>query len=174
MTHDSCARVPSPRTRTDPPRDERVFLGLGSNLRDRDAALRGALERIGGLPGTEIVRVSSFIETEPWGVEEQPPFLNAVAEIRTALPPRELLAALKEIERELGRVPGPRWGPRQIDVDLLLYGARTVQEPDLVVPHPRLLEREFVCGPLGEIAPEVLEELRRAAVPLRGAGPDRE
>ena len=151
---------------------ERVFLGLGSNLGDRQANLRCALQRIAELPSTGVVRVSQFIETPPWGVEEQPPFLNAVAEIGTALEPRALLAAVKQIERELGRVPSYRWGPRLIDIDLLLYGKRELVEPELTLPHPRILERQFVWEPLREIAPEVEEELRRAALSLRGPGPD--
>ncbi|MFN3652913.1 MAG: 2-amino-4-hydroxy-6-hydroxymethyldihydropteridine diphosphokinase [Armatimonadota bacterium] len=146
--------------------DERVFLGLGSNLGERGENLRQALRQLGELPGTEVVRVSAFVESAPWGVTDQPGFLNAVAEIRTALEPGALLRAVKEIERKVGRAPTYRWGPRLIDIDLLLYGARRVSTPELTVPHPHLLEREFVTGPLEQIAPEVLEELRRAAVSL--------
>jgi 2-amino-4-hydroxy-6-hydroxymethyldihydropteridine diphosphokinase len=145
-------------------RDERVFLGLGSNLGDREALLRTALERIAGLPGTDLVRVSAIRETEPWGVTDQPPFLNAAAEIRTELEPQALLAALKEIEGEVGRRPTFRWGPREIDLDLLLYGSRRLETETLRLPHPQILERDFVREPLAEIAPEVVEELRRAAV----------
>lgn len=146
--------------------EERVFLGLGSNLGDREARLREAVTRIGELPETRVVAVSRFHETPPWGVEEQPPFLNAVLEARTALEPVELLAAVKAIERGMGRTPTFRWGPREIDIDLLLYGDRVLQEASLVLPHPRILERAFVWEPLGEIAPDVLEGLRRAAVSL--------
>jgi 2-amino-4-hydroxy-6-hydroxymethyldihydropteridine diphosphokinase len=145
---------------------ERIFLGLGSNLGEREEHLQGALERLAALPGTRVVAVSRFLETPPWGYEEQPPFLNAVAEIRTELEPEELLAELKRIEGEVGRTPTFRWGPREIDVDLLLYGERRLEGPSLTLPHPRILERPFVCEPLAEIAPEVLEELRRAAVSL--------
>ena len=144
----------------------RVFLGLGSNLGDREEALRGAVERIGALPGTEVVRVSGFVESPPWGVEDQPSFLNGVAEIRTGLTPEELLAAVKEIERELGRVPSRRWGPRRIDIDLLLYGSERREGAKLTLPHPYILNRAFVREPLAEIAPEVVEELRRASLPL--------
>jgi 2-amino-4-hydroxy-6-hydroxymethyldihydropteridine diphosphokinase len=153
---------------------ERVFLGLGTNLGDREAHLRAALERIAALPGTEVVRVSRFHETPPWGVEDQPPFLNAAAEIRTELEPEALLEAVKGIEAALGRQPTFRWGPRLIDIDVLVYGERRVETSRLVVPHPHLLERAFVVQPLGEIAPEIVEELRRADVSLRGAGPRRE
>jgi 2-amino-4-hydroxy-6-hydroxymethyldihydropteridine diphosphokinase len=153
---------------------ERVFLGLGSNLGDRAAFLKAALEGIAALPGTEVVRVSAFRETEPWGVADQPRFLNAVAEIRTPLAPQDLLAALKRIEREVGRTCTFRWGPREIDIDLLLFGGRRLQAPGLTLPHPHILERDFVWQPLQEIAPDVVEDLRRAALPLRSPGPDRQ
>lgn len=154
--------------------NERVFLGLGTNLGDREENLRSALNRIAGQPGNRVVAVSSFRETEPWGVTDQPRFLNAAAEIRTALEPAELLAAVKRIENELGRVPTFQWGPRVIDIDLLLFGDRRLQSDELTLPHPHLLDRAFVWEPLAEIAPEVVEELRRAAIPLRSPGPDRE
>lgn len=153
---------------------ERVFLGLGSNLGDREENLRAALRKIAALPGTEVVRVSAFRETPPWGVAEQPDFLNAVAEVRTELSPEALLRAAQAIERELGRTPTFRWGPRRIDIDLLLYGDRRIDLPHLKLPHPHLLDRPFVREPLEEIAPEVLEELRRASLPLRGSGSERE
>lgn len=156
--------TPTPQPLNTP--GDRVFLGLGSNEGDREENLRGALNRIAGLPGTQVVRVSRFHETPPWGVTDQPAFLNAVAEVRTTLEPEALLRAVKEIERELGRVPTFRWGPRRIDVDLLLHGDRQVRTPELTLPHPFILERPFVREPLAEIAPEVLEELRRAAVSL--------
>ena len=152
---------------------DRVFLGLGSNLGEREENLRAALERVGGLPGTRVVRVSSFRETPPWGVEDQPPFLNAAAEIRTALTPEELLEAVKRIESELGRVPTYHWGPRLIDIDLLLFGNERRDGERLTLPHPHILNRPFVWEPLQEIAPEVVEELRRAALSLRGGEPDR-
>ncbi len=145
---------------------ERIFLGLGSNLGDREANLRAALEHIEHLPGTRVVRSSGFWETEPWGVEDQPAFLNAVTEVRSVLAPEELLDSVKQIERELGRTPTFRWGPRLIDIDLLLYGRRRVDTPQLQVPHPEILNRPFVWEPLQEIAPEVVEELRHAALPL--------
>ncbi len=136
---------------------ERVFIGLGTNLGDDLARnLREAIQAIGTLPRTEVVRASSFLSTEPWGVTDQPRFLNAVVEIRTALEPRSLLQSLKELEGRLGRVPTFRWGPRAIDFDIILYGRRIVDEPGLRIPHPRFREREFVLQPLREIAPEVL------------------
>jgi len=135
---------------------ERVFIGLGTNLGDLDRNLKDAIQAIGTLPGTEVVRVSSFLGTEPWGVTDQPRFLNAVVEIRTALEPVPLLQGLKALETRLGRVPSFRWGPRAIDFDIILYGRRVVDEPGLKIPHPRFREREFVLQPLREIAPEVL------------------
>src|SRR5689334_21830232 len=126
---------------------ERVFLGLGSNLGDREENLRAALNRIEGFEGTALVRVSSFRETPPWGVEDQPPFLNAVAEIRTSLEPDALLTAVKAIEVELGRTPTYRWGPRLIDLDLLVFGERRVTSDRLTLPHPHILERPFVWEP---------------------------
>lgn len=145
---------------------ERVFLGLGSNLGDREENIRAALERIAELPATAIVAVSGVIESEPWGVVAQPPFLNAVAEVRSGLEPATLLAAVQRIERDLGRLPTYRWGPRRIDIDLLLYGERRVAAPELTLPHPHILERRFVWEPLAELASDVVEKLRRADVSL--------
>ena len=127
-----------------------AYVGLGSNLGDREALLRRAAELIG------TARLSSIRETEPWGFEDQPRFLNAVAELDTGLTARRLLDRLLEVERLLGRErTGPRFGPRTIDLDLLLFGEETIDEPGLVVPHPRLHERRFVLEPLAELAPDV-------------------
>ena len=121
----------------------RAYVGLGANLGDREGAILAAAERLGPH------RLSPVIETEPWGYPDQPKFLNAAAELETSLTPRELLDRLLEIERELGRTrEGPRYGPRTIDLDLLLYGDEVVEEPGLTVPHPRLTERLFVLEPL--------------------------
>jgi 2-amino-4-hydroxy-6-hydroxymethyldihydropteridine diphosphokinase len=127
-----------------------AYVGLGANLGDREAAIRAAAEAIGAR------RLSPIVETEPWGYEDQPRFLNAVAELETDLPPRRLLERLLEVERTLGRVrTGPRWGPRTIDLDLLLYGSERLAEPDLEVPHPRMHERAFVLEPLAALAPDL-------------------
>jgi 2-amino-4-hydroxy-6-hydroxymethyldihydropteridine diphosphokinase len=140
-----------------PAAPERVFIGLGTNLgTDLERNLREAISAIGNLPRTQVVRASSFLTSEPWGVADQPRFLNAVVEIRTGLEPLELLRALKNLESQLGRVPSYRWGPRSIDFDIILYGQRVVNEPGLEIPHPRFKERDFVLRPLREIAPEVL------------------
>ena len=126
----------------------RAFVGLGANLGDREASIRHAASLLGAS------RLSSIRETEPWGYADQPKFLNAVAEVETDLTARELLDRLLEIERELGRTrEGPRWGPRTIDLDLLLFGDEVIDEPGLTVPHPRLAEREFVLEPLLELDP---------------------
>jgi 2-amino-4-hydroxy-6-hydroxymethyldihydropteridine diphosphokinase len=127
-----------------------VFVGLGSNLGDRELNLRRALERLEELGP---VRASSFRETDPVGVTDQPKFLNAAVEVATDLPPRELLERLLEIERELGRdrATERRWGPRVIDLDLLLFGGEAIDEPGLTVPHPHLADRRFVLEPLCEL-----------------------
>jgi 2-amino-4-hydroxy-6-hydroxymethyldihydropteridine diphosphokinase len=123
-----------------------AYIGLGSNLGDREATIGSALA---ALPG--VVAVSRLRETAPVGVVDQPRFLNGVARLETALAPRELLDALLAVERSLGRERHERWGPRTIDLDLLLYGNEVVDEPGLTVPHPRLHERRFVLEPLAEL-----------------------
>jgi 2-amino-4-hydroxy-6-hydroxymethyldihydropteridine diphosphokinase len=133
----------------------RSFVGLGSNLGDPPEQIRRALELLAAEDGVRIVAVSSLSETDPVGYEDQPRFLNGAVELRTVLRARELLERLLAIERRLGRVRGlgPRFGPRTIDLDLLLYGDAVVEEPGLVVPHPRLHERRFVLEPLVELDP---------------------
>jgi len=133
-----------------------AFIGIGSNLRDPAVQCRDAFRRIGAIPGIRLLRRSSLYRTEPVGLEDQPWFINAVAEIRTGLRPRMLFAALKGIEREMGRTDGPRWGPRVIDLDLLLYGQEVVAEEGLVIPHPELHRRRFVLEPLCELASYVI------------------
>jgi 2-amino-4-hydroxy-6-hydroxymethyldihydropteridine diphosphokinase len=131
----------------------KAYVGLGSNLGDREATIRAALESLAQVPETLLVRVSSLYDTEPVGEAEQPNFLNAVAELDTELPPRQLLWNLQLIEKRFGRVRTQRWGPRTLDLDLLLYGSLVVEEPDLRVPHPELLQRAFVLVPLVELDP---------------------
>jgi 2-amino-4-hydroxy-6-hydroxymethyldihydropteridine diphosphokinase len=135
----------------------RVFVGLGSNMGDRERALRSAIARLAAEAGVRLVAVSSFRETDPVGVLDQPRFLNAAAVLESRLAPRALLDRLLAIERGLGRVRGPeRYGPRTIDLDLLLYGDRIIREPGLQVPHPRLHERMFVLEPLHELDPALV------------------
>ena len=136
----------------------RAFVGLGSNLGDREATILRALGRLQEEPEIDVVRVSGLRETDPVGYVDQPPFLNGVAELATELPARELLTRLLAIERELGRTrgDGPPLGPRTIDLDLLLYGEDTIAEAGLQVPHPRLHERRFALEPLAEVGPGVV------------------
>jgi 2-amino-4-hydroxy-6-hydroxymethyldihydropteridine diphosphokinase len=129
-----------------------VFLGLGSNLGDREAALEGALGRLEAR-GFRVTRKSSLWLTEPVGGPPQGLFLNAVAEGETTLRPQQLLEACLAVEREMGRVRAERNGPRTIDVDVLFFGSERCSSPGLVIPHPRLHERRFVLEPLAEIAP---------------------
>jgi len=134
----------------------RAFVGLGSNLGDREAQIRLALEELEKVPGTLVARASSLYDTEPVGEVEQPNFLNAVAQLDTELTARQLLWNLLLIERRLGRVRSSRWGPRTIDLDLLLFGELVVDEPDLQVPHPELTKRSFVLVPLVELEPQLV------------------
>ncbi len=136
-----------------------AYLGLGTNLGDRWANLRDALRLLAAGPGLRLARCSQVYETEPWGVTEQPRFLNCVAEVESSLEPEPLLARCKEVEETLGRVPGPRWGPRLIDVDILLYGAQVVELPELEIPHPRLHLRAFALAPLAELAPSAVHPM---------------
>ena len=135
-----------------------AYIGLGSNLGDREKTLRGALDALREHEGIEVTAVSRFHETEPIG-PPQGRYLNAVAELRTTLGPRELLGALQEIEDRFGRERAVHWGPRTLDLDLLLYGDVIINEPDLQVPHPHMHERLFVLEPLCEIAPQAIHPI---------------
>ena len=145
----------------------RAYVGLGANLGDREGAIRAALAVLDARPEVAVVAVSTLHETDPVGYLDQPRFLNGAAALETELEPRELLDALLAVERELGRVrgDGPRYGPRPIDLDLLLHGDLVLDEPGLVVPHPRLHERLFALEPLAELEPALV-------VPGRGAVKD--
>jgi 2-amino-4-hydroxy-6-hydroxymethyldihydropteridine diphosphokinase len=135
----------------------RVYIGIGANLGDREATILEALERLGAQEEIEVVAVSSLRETDPVGYADQPRFLNGAAALETRLTARDLLERMLAIERDLGRTRhGPRFGPRTIDLDLLLYGDALVDEPGLVVPHPRMTERAFVLEPLAELDPELV------------------
>jgi len=129
-----------------------VYVGLGSNLGDREGTIRRALELLAAGGDIEIEAVSSLRETDPDGYEDQPRFLNGAAALRTQLNPQEVLERLQDVERQLGRDrSGPRFGPRTIDLDLLLYDGERLEEPGLRIPHPRLAERRFVLEPLAEL-----------------------
>ncbi|MBA5727947.1 2-amino-4-hydroxy-6-hydroxymethyldihydropteridine diphosphokinase [Bombella mellum] len=152
-------------------REYRVGFSLGANLGEREAVLRAAVEALGHQPGLEIEAVSSFYDSAPWGVEDQPPFVNIAALGRTVLPPQAVLGLCKEIERSLGRVPGRRWGERAVDVDLLFHGDGTVCHPLLTLPHRHLFDRVFVLEPLAELEPEL--EIAGRSVKEALAGLDR-
>ena len=144
----------------------RAYVGLGANLGDREATIRRAVELLRAEPGIEVVAVSTLRETDPVGYADQPPFLNGAVAVETELEPRVLLERLLAVERELGRVRDERlrYGPRAIDLDLLLYGDHVVVEPGLAVPHPRLAERRFALEPLHELDPALrLPDGRRVA-----------
>lgn len=133
---------------------ETAFLGLGSNLGDRLATLQRAVDLLGAEPGVTLTGCSRVWETAPVGGPPQPDFLNVVVRVETDLAPRELLEACLRVEASLGRVRAVRWGPRSVDVDVLLIDARTIDDPDLTVPHPRMHERGFVLMPLLELDPD--------------------
>ena len=144
-----------------------AWIGLGGNLGDAIATLHAALQELDGLPQTRLVRASKFYRTPAWGVAEQPDFINAVALLDTRLSPRDLLDALLDIERAFGRERNrsERWGPRVLDLDLLLYDSAVIDEPGLCVPHPHLHERAFALLPLVEITPDAF---------IPGIGPARD
>jgi 2-amino-4-hydroxy-6-hydroxymethyldihydropteridine diphosphokinase len=131
-----------------------AYLALGSNVGERIEQLREAVRLLEAAPGVSVRRVSGVYETEPIGVRDQPWFLNAVVEVSTTLSPQELLRAAKGVEAAVGRTPTRRWGPREIDVDILLYDGERVETEELTIPHPRMGERLFVLLPLRELLPE--------------------
>lgn len=144
-----------------------AYVALGSNLGDREQNLRRALLLL-MQQGIEVQRVSSFIITEPYGVTDQPQFLNGVCRVRTVLPPLELLRTLLAVERQMGRVRLRRWGERNIDLDLLLYEDVLLDTPELRLPHPDMQNRDFVLLPLAEIAPALEHPaLHKSAARLR-------
>ena len=136
---------------------KRVFLGLGSNVGERVSYILRALEELEKIG--ELGRISTVYESEPWGVTDQEPFLNCVLEFFTDLDPFTLLKSLKEIERRVGRRERFRWGPREIDIDILLYGNEVVNTPELRIPHPFIKERDFVLIPMLEIDPELRDPM---------------
>lgn len=135
---------------------ELAYIGFGSNIGDRHVYIRNALHRLAAVEGIILQKASSLYETAPVGYKEQGQFLNGVAEIQTSLSPRGLLCILKAIERQVGRQHRVRWGPREIDLDLLIYGDVCLREDGLIIPHPEMHRRQFVLVPFAEIASEVV------------------
>jgi len=135
-----------------------AWIGLGANLGDAAGTLRAAIAALDGLPDTRLLRASSLYATPAWGNLDQPPFVNAVAGVETTLRPLDLLQALLALERDFGRVRDPalHWGPRALDLDLLLHGGCRIELPQLTVPHPYLHQRAFVLVPLAETAPDLV------------------
>ena len=148
-----------------------AYLGLGSNLGDREENIRQAL-RLVEAGGVRVARVSSLYETRPVGPVDQPDFINAAAEVETTLSPEDLLSAARAVEQAMGRERTIRWGPRVIDIDILLYDEMSVNEPGLTIPHPEMTRRWFVLAPLAEIAPDLIlpggKTAREAADELAG------
>ena len=158
-----------------------MWLGLGANLGEPAEALRWAIRRLGD-EGVVVEAVSGLYSSAPQGVEDQPEFTNAACRVRTDLDPPSVLALAKELEAEAGRVDGPRWGPRPLDIDILAWDGGTWDEPDLVIPHPRLHERRFALQPLVEVDPDMvlpsgeriadlLDAIPAADQPVRSIGP---
>ncbi|HET6603213.1 MAG TPA: 2-amino-4-hydroxy-6-hydroxymethyldihydropteridine diphosphokinase [Xanthomonadaceae bacterium] len=144
--------------------EHRAFVALGSNLDDPELQVRNGLACLDAISATRLVRASRLYRTPPWGILEQPAFVNAVAELATALAPHDLLAALQGIEDAAGRRRAERWGPRTLDLDLLSYDAERIHDGGLTLPHPQLAERAFVLVPLAELAPDLLLPNARTVV----------
>lgn len=140
-----------------------AYIGIGSNLSNREENCEKAIKLLEG-NNIKVTKRSSIIETEPWGVEDQPKFINMAVEIETDLAPEELLSLLKGIEFEIGRSPAERWGPREIDLDILLYDNLIRKTPELEIPHPQISKREFVLKPLSEIAPEKIHPVLKKSI----------
>ncbi|MBA4374193.1 MAG: 2-amino-4-hydroxy-6-hydroxymethyldihydropteridine diphosphokinase [Thermodesulfovibrio sp.] len=140
-----------------------VYIGLGSNLGDREKNCLEALRLLGD-GGVAVIRQSSLIETEPWGLADQPRFINMAAEVETGLLPHQLLELLNRIEGTMGRNRTIKWGPRVIDLDILLYNDLILNTEDLTVPHPLLHERDFVLRPLSEIAPDMVHPVLKMSI----------
>lgn len=142
----------------------RVFVGLGSNMGDRLGFLQKAVKALEDAPGLTLRSVSSVYETEPVGKKDQPQFLNAVVELSCSMAARECLAKLKETEHTIGRTPSERWGPREIDLDLLYFHDTIIDGPHLAVPHPGVAQRRFVLEPLAEIAADFIDPVRGRSI----------
>jgi 2-amino-4-hydroxy-6-hydroxymethyldihydropteridine diphosphokinase len=144
----------------------KAFIGLGSNLNNKEENLKNAIKLIDGLDLTKVVKVSSFYKTSPVGNVDQDWFLNAAIEISTSIPPDELLTALLGIENRMGRVRKEKWGARIIDLDILFYDDVSLNEGDLTIPHPNLHERKFVLEPMKEIAPDYIHLVYKKSISM--------
>lgn len=142
----------------------KVYLGLGSNVGDRLKFIESAIERIGDLDGVKLTKKASLYETEPWGVKDQGFFLNTAVEIETSLSPEDLHNEIKSIEQTLGRESREKWTQREIDIDLLFYGDRIIDEDNLKVPHNRIEDRRFVLVPLAEMDPDLIHPVLNKSV----------
>jgi len=141
-----------------------AYVGLGSNIGDKAGNILRALDILSQFDGIKVTKVSSFYETEPIGYEDQDWFINAVAQVETIFSPEELLSAFKKVEQIMGRKNTIRWGPREIDLDLLMYDQLCFESPSLVIPHPRLHERAFVLVPLAKIAPDLFHPIQKKTI----------
>ncbi|WP_347489732.1 2-amino-4-hydroxy-6-hydroxymethyldihydropteridine diphosphokinase [Desulfoscipio sp. XC116] len=155
-------------------RPARCYIGLGSNMGDSRAVIAEALKRLGELPGVALDAVAPLYRTAPVGYTDQDYFINTVAEISATLTPRQLLAGLQQIENDLGRVRVIRWGPRTVDLDILLYGEQIITEPDLLVPHPRMARRAFVMVPLADLNPGLVVDGEKARALARRLAEEQE
>lgn len=144
--------------------NKKVYLGIGSNLGDRLSNIKKACILLAENKNIKIIQQSSIYETVPVGYKDQPDFLNGVIEIQTSLPPRRLLKVLKNIEKKLGRTKSIKWGPRTIDLDILLYEDKVVKNGTLIIPHPEMYKREFILVPLAEIASEIIHPLKKKTI----------
>ncbi len=140
-----------------------AYIGIGSNLGNREDNCTAAIKHLID-NGIKVLKLSSRIETEPWGVKDQPNFINMAIKIQTDLPPEDLLTLLKKIEIELGRTPGLRWGPRIIDLDILLYDDLVIKTPELKIPHPGTSDRYFILKPLAEIAADIIHPVFKKSI----------
>lgn len=133
-----------------------IFVGVGSNLGDASSQVKSAISQIGQIPEVKVLRSASLYGSKPFGPVEQNDFVNTVIEIESSLEPHDLLKRLKQLEQNMGRVHGVRWGPREIDLDILIYGSRKFSSATLQLPHPGITERAFVLIPLAELEPELV------------------
>jgi len=143
----------------------RVFIGVGSNEGDRLAHISQALRRLQATSGVRVIQMATICETAPIGGPPQGPYLNTVVELETDIPPHQLLPVLQAVEQQLGRKPSTeRWGPRPIDLDVLLYDEQVIKTPELTIPHPRMHERRFVLEPLMQLAPQLLHPVLKRSI----------